>query len=237
MKLSIIVPAYNEEKTIKEILTKVDKLDLEGITKEIIVIDDGSKDGTLKAIKEASSLIKDLIILSNRKNHGKGVAVTSGIKRASGDIIIIQDADLEYNPSDIPRLIRPILENKASVAYGTRLKSSPVFFGKNKTPLLPHFFGNKFLSYITSMLYGYSISDMETGYKAFSKKVFEGIRIKAKSFDFEPEITAKILKRKIRIHEIEIKTKPRNYNEGKKLYAVKDGPKALWTLIKYRFTD
>ncbi len=165
--------------------------------------------------------------MDHKKNRGKGAAVLTGLKAASGDILIIQDADLEYNPQDIPKLIEPIIRKKFRVVYGTRLRTKPVFFGKEKTPLLVHFFGNKFLSLITSLLYGAQISDMETCYKAFDKDVLKGVRLKSRSFDFEPEVTAKILKKGIKIHEVDIKTKPRGYADGKKLHTIRDGNIAL----------
>lgn len=237
MKLSIIIPAYNEERTISELLGRVDELDLGKTEKEVIIIDDGSKDKTLSIIKDFGKNKKNVKILEHKKNRGKGAAVITGIKEASGDILIIQDADLEYDPQDIPKLILPIIQKKFRVVYGTRLRTKPVFFGKNRTPLLVHFFGNKFLSLITSVLYGAHISDMETCYKAFDKDVLKGVRLKSRSFDFEPEITAKILKKGIKIHEVDIKTKPRGYADGKKLHTIRDGNIALWTLIKYRFVN
>lgn len=237
MKLSIIIPAYNEEKTISEILDRVEKVDLGEIKKEIIIVDDGSKDTTLALSQEFKKGHADVFVYEHKKNRGKGAAVVTGIRKATGDILIIQDADLEYNPQDIPRLIAPIVSKKNRVVYGSRLRTKPVFFGKNKTPLLIHFFGNKFLSLITSVLYGANITDMETCYKAFDKDVLKGVRLRAHSFDFEPEITAKILKKRIKILELDIKTKPRGYADGKKLHTVRDGTIALFTLIKYRFVN
>lgn len=237
MKLTIIIPAFNEERTIGEILKKVADVDLKGIDREIIIVDDGSSDNTLKLAREFAKNINNVSIIEHKRNRGKGAAVATGIKRATGDILIIQDADLEYNPQDIPKLIDPIAKKKFRVVYGTRLREAPVLFGKNKTPLLLHYFGNKFLSLVTSTLYGAKISDMETCYKAFDKNVLQGVRLKSRSFNFEPEITAKILKKRIKIHEIDIKTKPRGWDEGKKLHTVRDGSIALWTLIKYRFVN
>lgn len=237
MKVTIIIPAYNEEKTIGEILKKVEEVNLNGTDREIIIVDDGSKDKTLEIAREFARGKKGIVVIEHKKNRGKGAAVTTGIKNATGGIIIIQDADLEYNPQDIPKLIDPIVKKKFKVVYGTRLRNAPVFFGKNKTPLILHYFGNKFLSLITSVLYGARVTDMETCYKAFDKNVLQGVRIRSRSFNFEPEITSKILKKRIKIYEIDIKTKPRGWNEGKKLHTVRDGSIAFWTLIKYRFTD
>lgn len=235
--LSIIIPAFNEEKTIGKVLERLLAVKFTGITKELVVVDDGSSDKTARIVKEKGKKIKNLHFIQHEKNKGKGAAVRTGIENAKGDILIIQDADLEYDPQDIPRLIEPILKKKYKVVYGTRLRQSPVLFGKDKTPLLLHFFGNKFLSLVTTALYGVSISDMETGYKAFSKKVLKGMSLKSHSFDFEPEITAKILKKGFKILELDITVKPRGYDEGKKIHAGKDGMIALWTLIKYRFTN
>lgn len=236
MKLSIIIPAYNEEKTIGEVLKRLSKLKVGKVVKEIIVVDDGSTDNTLSVISNFKYPISNFKIIKHKKNQGKGAAVQSGIKEATGDIILIQDADLEYDTNDIPRLLQP-LANGEKVVYGTRLRMKPVFFGKNKTPFLLHFFGNKFLSLATSAMYGFSVSDMETGYKVFKKEVLQNINLKSKSFDFEPEITARILKKGIKIHEIDIRTKPRTYKEGKKINTFQDGFKALWTLLKYKFFD
>lgn len=235
--LSIVIPAYNEEKTVGIVLDKLKELKIPGFEKEIIVVDDGSKDKTAKIVTEKEKKIRGLRLIVHDKNKGKGAAVATGLRSATGDILMIQDADLEYDPNDIPRLIEPISNGQARVVYGSRLRKKPVLFGENKTPFLLHFFGNKFLSFLTTIMYGRTVSDMETCYKAFSKKSIEGIILKSRTFDFEPEITAKILKRKIKIHEIDIDTKPRSYEEGKKLHTFRDGFKALWTLLKYRFTD
>ncbi len=237
MKLSIIIPVFNEEKTLPIILKKIIYLTIPKVKKEIIVVNDGSSDKTPNILLKISSKNKSIKVITHKKNMGKGSAVNSGFKQASGDIIIIQDADLEYNPNDIPKIIKPILEKKNKVVYGTRLKVKPVFFGKNRTPLLLHFFGNKFLSYITTIIYGSYISDMETCYKAFDSMVIKSVHLKARSFDFEPEITAKILKKGIKIKEIDIKTTPRGYDEGKKIHTFRDGFLALWTLLKYRFVN
>lgn len=237
MKLSILIPAYNEEKTLRIVVEKILKLKL-SIEREIIIIDDGSRDNTYSIAKALSEENPEVIVVKHDKNQGKGVAVKNGIKKAGGDIILIQDADLEYNPSDIPRLIKPIIDSNKEVVYGVRESvKHPQLFGRGKTPLIAHAFGNKFLSMVTSVLYGQDVADMETGYKVFKKEVVKGMNLTARSFDFEPEITAKILKKGIQIEQIDIKIKERSYGEGKKLYAYKDGPIALWTLIKFRFVS
>ena len=234
MRLSIIIPVYNEEKTLRKIINKVKKVKLSGkISSEIIVVNDASTDKSLKILKK----IKKIKLISHKKNLGKGEAIKSGLKKASGDIILIQDADLEYNPNDYQKLLRPIIKGKEKIVYGSRLKNYPLrIFGKKKTPLLTHYFGNKFLTFVTNLLYGNNVSDMETGYKVFKKEVIEKVRIKSSRFDFEPEITAKILKKGFKIYEVPIKVKPRGYSEGKKI-SWRDGFIALWTLIKYRISD
>ena len=238
MKLSIIIPVFNEEETIREILKKIVTVKTLGVEKEIIVVDDGSTDATASEIRNSKFEIRNLKIISHPQNLGKGAAVRTGIKQATGDYILIQDADLEYEPSYIPVLLQPIQEGKAKVIYGTRLKRLPHLFGEEKTVrFLTHYLGNRLLSFLTSILYRQGITDMETGYKIFPRKEVLKIRLNAKGFDFEPEITAKLLKRGYHILEIPIVTNPRGYKEGKKLHTFRDGTVALWTLLKYRFVD
>ncbi|MCX7928133.1 MAG: glycosyltransferase family 2 protein [Patescibacteria group bacterium] len=234
MLVSIIIPAYNEEKTVGKLLEKVKKVEFgNGISKEIILVDDASIDKTLDIVKK----FEGIKVINHKKNLGKGAAIRSGIKVSNGDIIAIQDADLEYNPSDLVRLVELVYQNIAEVAYGTRLQNYPLkIIGAKKTPLVTHYLGNKFLTFCTNLLYGSRITDMETCYKVFKRSVLSGIKIKSNRFDFEPEITAKILKKGIKIHEIPISVKPRGYEEGKKI-SWKDGLIALWTLIKFRFSD
>lgn len=236
MKLSIIIPVFNEEKTIESVLNNISNLKLENIQKEIIVIDDGSQDNS--KLKVQNSKQNGIELLIHKKNQGKGAAVKTGIEHATGDYIVIQDADLEYNPQDIKNLLKPILEQKAVIVYGTRLKRLPNFSRDERNPrFLLHYLGNKFLSLLTSILYGQWITDMETGYKIFPRKAGKNLKLHAKSFDFEPEITAKFLKKGYTIFEVPINTNPRGYKEGKKLNTFRDGFFALWTLIKYRFID
>lgn len=231
MKLSIIIPVFNEEKTIAQILQRLKALKITGVEREIIVVDDGSTDATASVISKFQRIRHD-------KNQGKGAAVRTGIKNATGDYILIQDADLEYNPKDIPRLLKPIKSGTAKVVYGTRLKRLPNFSRDEKTPrFLLHYLGNRFLSLLTSVLYGQWITDMETGYKIFPRKSVLDMKLNSKTFNFEPEITAKLLKKGYNILEIPITTNPRGYKEGKKLNTFRDGFIAFYTLLKYRLVD
>lgn len=238
MKLSVIIPVFNESKTIQSVIDAVKQVKLENTEKEIIIVDDGSTDGTKEKIEEKKEKVKDIIFIKHKRNLGKGAAVISGIAEAKGDYILIQDADLEYNPEDIKKLLMPLKTEKNRVVYGTRLKRLPNFERDERTlQFLSHYVGNKFLSLITSVLYGQWITDMETGYKLVPKKYLMNISLKSRGFELEPEITAKLLKQKHKIIEIPISTNPRGYEEGKKLNTITDGFKALWTLIKYRIVD
>jgi glycosyltransferase involved in cell wall biosynthesis len=228
MKLSVIIPVYNERNTIQEILRRVRQVDLGDIEKEIVVVDDGSTDGTrnILAMEEDSSTK----IVFHETNQGKGAALSTGLEVATGDLIIFQDADLEYDPDDYPRMIEPILKGKAKVVYGSR------FTGERRNMLYWHYVGNRFLVFITNLLYNTTLSDMETCYKLFTRDALEGITIRSRRFDVEPEITAKVLKKKVRIYEVPISYAGREFEEGKKI-SWKDGIPALWALIKYRFVD
>ena len=234
--LSIIIPVFNEEKTIKILLEKVNQVKLPSkINKEIIVIDDHSNDATTKILKSIKNI--EFKYIHQSKNLGKGSAVRTGINRAHGDLIIIQDADLEYDPEFIPQLLQPILQKRTSIVYGTRLTNYPLrFWGKNKTVLPTHLIGNYCLTFLTNTLYGSNLTDMETCYKLFESSCLDGIILNSKRFDFEPEITAKFLKKGFKIVEIPIMVKPRTYKQGKKI-SWKDGFSAVYTLFKYRFFD
>ncbi len=226
MKLSVIMPVYNEKETICEILKQVRAIDLVG---EIIIVDDGSTDGTRDLLKQEETQ-PGTIVIYHKYNQGKGAAVRTGFDRATGDILLIQDADLEYDPRDYPLLIRPIVEGRVKVVYGSR------FLGPRKAMLFWHMLGNKFLTLLTNVLYNTILSDMETCYKVFRADVIKGVPLRSHRFEFEPEITAKVLKRGHRIFEVPISYYGREYNEGKKI-SWRDGPIAAWTLIKYRFVD
>jgi len=227
VKLSIIMPVYNERETLREILSQVRAVDLAGIDKEIVAVDDGSTDGSRDILAEEAAA-GDLKALYHDVNRGKGAAVRTGIEHASGDIILIQDADLEYDPRDYPAMIRPIVEKRVTVVYGSR------FLGPRKAMLFWHMLGNKLLTLTTNILYNTILSDMETCYKCFRADVVKGITLHARRFEFEPEITAKVLKRGHRIFEVPISYYGREYHEGKKI-SWRDAPLAFWTLIKYRF--
>lgn len=229
MKLSILIPAYNEEDTILKILKKVEAVKLP-VKKEIIIVDDGSTDSTGKKLEKVKHKV-----IRHKTNRGKGAAIRTGIKYSTGDIIIIQDADLEYNPKDYKKLIEPILEGRAKVVYGSRFKTGAKG-AETKWSIPVHFIGNKILSFLTAVLYFQSITDIETCYKCFRKDVLRGMEVKSKGFEFEPEITSKILKKGYRILEVPIDYKPRKFREGKKINW-RDGIKAAYFLLKYRITD
>ncbi len=226
MKLSVIIPVYNEKATIQEILKQVRAVNL---AREIIVVDDGSTDGTRQLLKQEENQ-PGTIVLYHDHNQGKGAAVRTGFDHATGDILLIQDADLEYDPRDYPMLVRPIEEGRVKVVYGSR------FLGPRKAMMFWHMLGNKFLTLLTNVLYNAILSDMETCYKVFRTDVVKGIPLRSRRFEFEPEITAKVLKRGHRIFEVPISYYGREYDEGKKI-SWRDGPKAMWTLIKYRFVE
>jgi len=229
MKLSIIMPVFNECGTLREILRQVRAVDLPGIQKEILVVDDGSTDGSREILAEEAGTA-DLQIFHHDTNRGKGAAIRTAIEHATGDMILIQDADLEYDPRDYPRLIQPIIEGRVTVVYGSR------FLGPRKAMLFWHMLGNKLLTLTTNILYNTILSDMETCYKCFRTDVVKDIPLRAKRFEFEPEVTAKVLKRGHRIFEVPISYYGREYHEGKKI-SWRDAPLAFWTLLKYRFVD
>ena len=226
MLLSVIIPCFNEKNTILELLEKVKAVD---INKEIIVIDDNSTDGTRELLKNIKNPVH---VIFHPKNIGKGSAIQTGIREAKGDFILIQDADLEYDPSEYHLLLKPILDGKADVVYGSR------FMGHQPHRVLFfwHYIGNKILTLLSNMLTNLNLTDMETCYKVFRAEIIKKIPLKEKRFGFEPEITMKIAKRKCRIYEVGISYYGRGYAEGKKI-GWKDGFRAIWCLIKYKLVD
>jgi glycosyltransferase involved in cell wall biosynthesis len=227
MNLSVVIPVYNEVNHIGEILKRVKATKL---PIEIIVVDDGSQDGTRAILQELDGKEKVHVILHDR-NRGKGAAVVTGVKAAQGDILLIQDADLEYDPRDYPTLLQPIQEGVAEVVYGSRFLGGP-----HRVAMFWHMVANRLLTFMTNVLYNTILTDMETGYKVFRREVIDGMKIRSKRFNFEPEFTAKVLKRSYRIYEVPISFNPRDYSQGKKI-KLKDAFEAVWALVKYRFID
>jgi glycosyltransferase involved in cell wall biosynthesis len=225
LKLSVVIPVYNEKKSLLEILRRVLSAPVE---KEIIVVDDFSTDGTRDLLRDLEK--QEFKVLYHEKNQGKGAALRTGFRHATGDFVIVQDADLEYDPNEYPKLLQPILNGAADVVYGSR------FSGQRKNMTSLHTLGNLFLTGMTNIFFRTSITDMETCYKLFKRETIQGIPIECNRFNFEPEITAKLLKRGLRIVEVPIAYSGRSSSEGKKI-TWRDGFSAVWTLIKYRFTD
>ena len=221
--LSIIIPVYNEKETINDI---IDAVVATPYRKEIIIVDDCSTDGTRNIL---TKIKKDgLKVYIHDKNQGKGAALQTGFSHATGDIILIQDADLEYDPQEYSTLINPILEGKADVVYGSRFAGH----GVHRVLYFWHYMGNRFLTFLSNLFTNLNLTDMETGYKAFTREAIAGVRIKEKRFGFEPEITAKMARKKLRIYEVPISYYGRTYEEGKKV-TWKDGLRAMWCIIKY----
>lgn len=226
-KITILVPVYNEVDTLALMINKLENTDFCGLEKEIIIIDDCSTDGTKEFYKNINHKV-----LYHKYNQGKGAALRTGLIEATGDIIVIQDADLEYDPVDYKPLVQLIIDGKADVCYGSRLSG-----GKpSRSFMFTHLLGNKFLSLLTNILYGSTLTDMETCYKAFRADFIKDIDIKSDRFDFEPEITAKVLKKHARLYELPVSYYGREFNEGKKI-TWRDGIFAIIALIKYRFID
>jgi glycosyltransferase involved in cell wall biosynthesis len=227
MKLSVIIPVYNEVNNISEIVKRVQAIKL---ASEIIIVDDGSRDGTGEILQKLDGKRK-VRVIRQEKNQGKGAAVVAGLTAAEGDVLLIQDADLEYDPRDYPALLKPIEEGLADVVYGSRFLGAA-----HRVTMFWHQLANQLLTLMTNILYDSILTDMETGYKVFRRQVIEGMTIRAKRFNFEPEFTAKILKRKYRIFEVPITFNPRDYADGKKI-KLRDAFEAVWALLKYRFMD
>lgn len=231
MKLSVVIPVHNEASTIEEVLDKVVAVKLDGIEKEIIVADDGSTDGSLELVQHSRLAQAELVkVYASPVNFGKGAAVRHGFMRATGDIILIQDADLELDPQEYHYLLAPILAGECQVVYGSRFKKA-----NTRIPFISRV-ANNFLTMLTNLLFKGHLTDMETAYKVFRAEVLKGIKLKRVGFDFEPEITAKLLKAGYKIHEVPISYNPRTSYEGKKI-GYRDGLEAIWTLIVCRFFD
>jgi glycosyltransferase involved in cell wall biosynthesis len=224
--LTVIVPVYNERTTVAEIVRRVRAVEVPLVV-DVVVVNDGSTDGTdkvLAAIEDST-----VRVVTHQRNQGKGAAIRTGLAEAQGDLVLIQDADLEYDPADWPRLLDPVLRHKAHVVYGSR------FTGERKNMLPLHWIGNRFLSLVTNVLYSSTLSDMETCYKLFDRRVLEGLTVVSDRFDFEPEITAKVLRRGYRIYEVPISYAGREVDEGKKI-TWRDGFSALAALVRFRFS-
>ncbi|OGL49079.1 MAG: glycosyl transferase [Candidatus Schekmanbacteria bacterium RIFCSPHIGHO2_02_FULL_38_11] len=227
MKLSVVIPVYNEKNTIKDLIRKVDSVISD---KEIIIVDDYSTDGTREILKSLEDNNRYRIFFHD-KNMGKGAALRTGFKYVSGDIVIIQDADLEYDPREYEKLITPIIEGNADVVFGSRFLAGP-----HRVLLFWHYLGNKILTTLSNIFTNLNLTDMETCYKVFKKEVLNGINLKSNRFGFEPEFTVKIAKRRYRIYEVPISYFGRDYSEGKKI-TWKDGIIAIWCIIRYKVKD
>lgn len=221
MKLSIIIPAYNEIDTIPEVL---DRVRAENFDKEIIVVDDCSTDGTREFLRKQ----QDITLIEHDRNFGKGASIRTALEHVTGDIVIIQDADLEYDPADYPKLVQPIIEDKADIVYGTR------FAGRKPNMRLANYIANRLFAWLATVLYGVRVTDEATCYKAFRTEVIKNIQLNCKRFDFCPEVTARLLKRGWRYAEVPISYQARTYGQGKKIKWF-DGVQCIWTLLKYRF--
>ena len=226
MRVSFIIPAYNEERTIEEVLERVSAL---GLDAQIVVVDDGSTDRTPELL--AGWAERDGVVVIRQENQGKGAAIRTAVPHLDGEIAVIQDADMEYDPADVPRLVEPIMRGAADVVFGSRLRGG----APQRAHLYWHLVGNRFLSFVTCVLYNTTLSDMETGYKAFRTDILRSLDLRQSDFSIEPEITGKVCKRGLRIYELPIAYYGRTYDEGKKI-TWRDGFKALWVLFRVRLT-
>jgi glycosyltransferase involved in cell wall biosynthesis len=225
VKLSVIMPVYNEKATLEEIIDRVERLPLE---MELIIVDDGSTDGSADILRRLPR--ERAKVLLQEANRGKGAAIRAALPEVTGDVVVIQDADLEYDPNDLLKLLKPITEGRAVVVYGSR------FTGERRNMFFWHWVGNRFLTLVTNILFDTTLSDMETCYKMFKADIIKSISLRSEKFEFEVEVTAKVLKRKHRIYEVPISYAGREFHEGKKI-TWRDGIAALWNLLRYRFWD
>jgi glycosyltransferase involved in cell wall biosynthesis len=225
MRISFLVPSYNERATILEVLDRIEAL---GLDRQLVIVDDGSTDGTFDLLREWEDGREGVVVL-RQENRGKGAAIRAAIPHVDGDIAVIQDADMEYDPAEVPRLIQPIVDGVADVVYGSRLSGGM----PQRAYLFWHLVGNRFLSLLTGVLYNTTLSDMETGYKAFRTDVLRSLDLRQDDFSIEPEITAKVCKRKLRVYQLPISYYGRTYDEGKKI-TWRDGFRAVWVLLRTR---
>jgi glycosyltransferase involved in cell wall biosynthesis len=228
VRISFLIPAYNERRTIIEVLERIEAL---GLDRQVIVVDDGSTDGTHELLLEWQAAHAD-VVLVRKENAGKGSAIRAAIPHVDGDIAVIQDADMEYDPADVPALVAPIERGVADVVFGSRLAGGR----PQRAYLFWHLVGNRFLSLLTGLLYNTTLSDMETGYKAFRSEILRSLDLRQSDFSIEPEITAKVCKRNLRVYQLPIAYYGRTYAEGKKI-TWRDGFKAIWVLVRVRFAD
>ena len=228
--ISILIPVFNEVKTIEAIIARVRAADTTGLTKEIILVDDASTDGSAEILKRFSNAV-DLKCFSHPVNRGKGAAIRTCLEHASGEILLIQDADLEYDPADYPKLLKPILDGRADVVYGSRFTG-----GTHRVLLFWHYLANRFLTLLSNLLCNLNLTDMETCYKVFRRECVQDLKLTAERFGIEPELTAKLARRHYRFYETDINYAGRDYSEGKKI-GWKDGCAALWFIFRYRFFD
>lgn len=228
MKLSVVMPVFNEVRTVEEIVARVQSAPFE---KEIIIIDDCSTDGTVNVLRKIADQSKNIRVFYHDRNRGKGAALRTGFAGLTGDVVIIQDADLEYDPREYPKMLEPILDGRADVVYGSRFLGGP-----HRVMFFWHYVGNQFLTLLSNMMSNLNLTDMETCYKAFRREVLKDLTLKSDRFGFEPEFTLKVAKRKFRIYEVPISYSGRTYEEGKKINW-KDGVAAIFAIIRFRFME